>query len=141
MEAAFKDGTNYFIWLVKNTNTFKAERAGLPFPHALIECYCVGNPKQPNPKFKSTIEMVTTTSKNNPAEKKLLYADANLDKDAAWWTDVRGGKPVAIIFAYVPQDRVLTGTSQVKLYLTSGADAESHSPVSNVLTVKLEIPE
>lgn len=84
MESAFKDGKNYFIWLVKDTDTFKASRDGMPFPHALIECYCVGNPKQPNPKFKSTIEMVAATSKSDSAERRQLYADADLEKDAAW---------------------------------------------------------
>jgi hypothetical protein len=140
MEAAFKDGKSYFIWLVKDTNTFRAERDGLPFPHALIECHCVGNPKQTNAKFKSTIEMVTA-SKGDVVDARTGYADTDLQKDAGWWKDAQGGKPVGIIFAYVPQDRVLKGTSQVKLYLTNSADTKSHQPVSNVLTVTLEIPE
>jgi hypothetical protein len=141
MEAAFKEGKNYFIWLVENSDTFKAKRAGLPFPHALIECYCVGNPKLPNPKFKSTIEMLTTPEKNAPGGAKVSYSDTDIQKDAAWWTAAQGGKPFGMVFSYIPQDRALRGTSQVRLYLISDADTKSHTPVSNVLSVKLEIPE
>ncbi len=57
MEAAFKEGRSYFIWFVKDTDRYKAESAGMPFPHALIECYGVANPRQVSQVFQSTIEM------------------------------------------------------------------------------------
>jgi len=141
IEAAFKDGRNYFIWLVEDTKTVKATRAGMPFPHALIECYGVANPKQPNPTFKTTIEMVAAESTKDSTETKVLYADANLVKDSAWWSDAQAGKPFSIVFAYIPQDRKLTGSSQVKLYLTDGADKTSHVPRSNVVSIRIEIPD
>jgi len=140
MEAAFKEGRNYFIWLVKDTDTYTATRAGMPFPHALIECYCVSNPKLANPRFKSTIEIIATT-KEDSAETKRKYADARPVKDPDWWKAAQGGTPFLVVFAYVPQGQRLVGSGQAALYLIKDDEESSHLPISNQLTVKLKIPE
>ena len=72
-----------------DTNAFTASGDEMPFPHALIECYCVGNPKMTNPKFKSTIEMIAATV-GDSADQRRKYADADLQKDSDWWKSVIG---------------------------------------------------
>ena len=141
MEAAFKEGKNYFIWLVKDTKKYVATREGMPFPHALIECYCVANAKLQNPKFKTTIEVIAAKSGGSTSEQRLRYAEADLQKDATWWGAAQKGTPVGILFAYVPQGERLVGVGRAKLYLISHADTGSHEPVSNTLSVDLEVPE